>query len=147
METAKVEILASLTEYKRLLIPVCEDIFNINDDMAINIFHKAFIEEIFNRSLDVSYKLLVELNLETLIKRFEDRLYLESNKYKLTLNTEVVENKLGYIILLLTDKIGQDLGFKINQIQKICSKFHNFPMVRLINSYDAILEYIVKVEK
>ena len=145
METFKIEILTSLTEYKRLLIPVCKNIFNLNDDMVLHIFHKAFIEEIFNKSLDVSYKLLVELNLEILIKRFENRLYLESNKYKLTLNTEIIENKIGYIILLLTEKIGEDLGFKINQIQKICSKFHNFPIVKLMDNYDAILEYKVKV--
>ena len=145
MGTTKIEVLASLTEYKRLLIPICKDLFNINDDMILMIFHKAFVEEIFDKSLDVSYRLLVELHLETLVKKFEDRLYLETDRCKLTLNTEIVENKLGYIILLLTEKIGEDLMFKINQLQNICNKFHSFPLVRFIDSYDAILEFNVKV--
>lgn len=145
MRTVDIEILTSLVEYKRLLYPICNNIFNINDEMVMNIFHKAFIEEAFNKSLDVSYKLLIELNLETIMQRLENRLYTDSSKYKLTLNTEIIENKLGYIILLLTEKIGEDLMFKINQVQGICAKFHSFPLVKLMDNYDVVLKYKVKV--
>jgi len=146
MKTITVEILAPMSEYKRLLTYVTNKLFTNFDEFILNKFNNIILEEVFNYTIEPSTKLMVELMLNEIVVKLENRLYAETEIIKYTYDIDMFEKNISYIIILLTNKIDDDIKFKIRQLLFLNNQFHNYPKIKLLNNYNAVLKYKLKVE-